>query len=396
MTYYHQTTITHSYWYSFFSFFGITSLWMMYLQQQGLSLVEIGLCESVFHLASFLFEVPSGVLADRFSYKTVLIAGRVLALLSAIVMLIGGSFWVYALGFVLNAFSYNLQSGTLEALLYDSLLVNQNQHFYPKVVSRLNIILEFADTSGVVLAGFLVHWHFGLTYGLEIIVSCLALFAILGIKDPPITANSTETAPTPASVRKILHGAWKLLKQQPQLRRLMIFQALFDAVCTSYYFYFQTLMESHHFVGWLISLLLIGASVINMGAIYLAPHLQAKLSMAALVRWLATSLLVLVTCWFNQIAILLVIFLMIQAITSLSEPIFSTYYNKVIPSAQRATLLSVASVFFSISMILVFPLIGWLTERVSFASAFGSLGVALMLLLVAIALRANLRRKSSL
>ncbi|MDN6355976.1 MAG: MFS transporter, partial [Lactiplantibacillus plantarum] len=39
-----------SYGYAACAFFGINTLWVIFLQQQGLSLVEIGLCESVFHL----------------------------------------------------------------------------------------------------------------------------------------------------------------------------------------------------------------------------------------------------------------------------------------------------------------------------------------------------------
>ncbi len=41
----YQNNISKSYGYSFFSFFGITSLWVLYLQMKGLSLVEVGVCE---------------------------------------------------------------------------------------------------------------------------------------------------------------------------------------------------------------------------------------------------------------------------------------------------------------------------------------------------------------
>ncbi|MCI1633072.1 MAG: MFS transporter [Liquorilactobacillus nagelii] len=383
----YQKNVICSYSYSFWSFFGITSLWVIYLQQQGLSLVEIGLCESIFHLASFLFELPSGVLADRFSYKSVLIAGRIMAIASAAIMLIGGSFWVYAGGFILSAFSYNLQSGTLEALIYDSLLERQQNEFYPQIAAHLNMIFEFADTSGVVLAGLLVHWHFGLTYVIEILISCLALFSVLLVREPTLLSKLPKKQPAAVSTSQILLASWKVLQQQPQLRNLMIFQALFDAICTSYYFYFQTLMENKNFTGWLISAVLVLAAVINIFAMQFAPHIKAKFAVSTLMIWLAASLLILVTCWFNQLPILLGIFLLVQALSSISEPIFSSYYNETIPSEQRATLLSVASVFFSLSMVVIFPLLGWLIEKMSFAAAFGSLGGLLLLLLGGIWIR---------
>ena len=42
-----------AYAYSFLAYCGITQLWVIYLSQLGLSLVQVGLCESIFHVASF-------------------------------------------------------------------------------------------------------------------------------------------------------------------------------------------------------------------------------------------------------------------------------------------------------------------------------------------------------
>ncbi|KRL04326.1 hypothetical protein [Liquorilactobacillus oeni] len=102
----YQSNIANSYGYTFFSFFGITSLWVIYLQMKGLSLVKIGLCESIFHVASFIFEIPSGILADRLSYRFVLLCGRIVAIISALLMLFGNSFTFFGLGFVSSALSY--------------------------------------------------------------------------------------------------------------------------------------------------------------------------------------------------------------------------------------------------------------------------------------------------
>ena len=54
----------------FLGFLGITSFWILFLSQNGMSLLQIGLLESIFHATGIVFEIPSGMLADRFSYKT--------------------------------------------------------------------------------------------------------------------------------------------------------------------------------------------------------------------------------------------------------------------------------------------------------------------------------------
>ena len=90
----------------FFGFFGITSFWLLFLSQHGMSFGQIGILESLFHLTSLLSEVPSGVLADRFTYRTNLYLGRLMSILSCLFMLFGqGHFWIYAFGMVLNAWA---------------------------------------------------------------------------------------------------------------------------------------------------------------------------------------------------------------------------------------------------------------------------------------------------
>ena len=51
-----------------FGSFSLTDgIWIIFLIQRGFSLVEVGLAETVFHIASFLFEIPSGAIADLIS-----------------------------------------------------------------------------------------------------------------------------------------------------------------------------------------------------------------------------------------------------------------------------------------------------------------------------------------
>ena len=73
----------------FFAFLGITSFWILFLSQNGMSLWQIGLLESIFHAISVICEIPSGMLADRFSYKTNLYLSRIAGIVSSVLMLAG-------------------------------------------------------------------------------------------------------------------------------------------------------------------------------------------------------------------------------------------------------------------------------------------------------------------
>ena len=62
--------------------------WVALLALRGFSLLEIGMLESIFHIVSFCFELPSGVFADVFGRKKTLVLSQVFSLLSGIFMIL--------------------------------------------------------------------------------------------------------------------------------------------------------------------------------------------------------------------------------------------------------------------------------------------------------------------
>jgi len=116
-----KKNITREYIYSFLNNFNLLStVWMLYLAYKGMSLTQIGLLEGLFHVTSFLMEIPTGSIADIFGRKTSRVLGSVFWVISSITMLYGNNFFHFALAMTLMALSYNLESGAGQALIYDS------------------------------------------------------------------------------------------------------------------------------------------------------------------------------------------------------------------------------------------------------------------------------------
>ncbi|WP_225424882.1 hypothetical protein [Levilactobacillus brevis] len=68
--------------------------------------------------------------------------------------------------------------------------------------------------------------------------------------------------------------------------------------------------------------------------------------------------------WANTLGLVLG-YLLVNLLLAIVEPVLSNYYNRLLPSAQRATLLSVSSM-------------GWLIEWSSFTVAFGGTGMVVL------------------
>ena len=63
-------------------------------------------------------------------------------------------------------------------------------------------------------------------------------------------------------------------------------------------------------------------------------------------------------------------------------PFQSSVLNQMIPSEQRATLISINSMFFSIGMIILFPVAGFLADKFGLAQIFAVLGILLFIFVV--------------
>lgn len=98
-----------------------SSVWVLYLAYCGLNLAEIGIVEGIYHATGIIFEIPSGAVADLLGRKKSMVLGRLCIAVSCVVMLFSNSFWHFALGFAIQALGNNFNSGSEEALIYDSM-----------------------------------------------------------------------------------------------------------------------------------------------------------------------------------------------------------------------------------------------------------------------------------
>ncbi|AXJ12569.1 MFS transporter [Streptococcus pluranimalium] len=359
----------------FFAFFGITSFWLLFLSQHGMSLWQIGILESIFHLTSLISEVPSGMLADRFSYKTNLYFSRLASILSSILMLVGhGHFWIYALGMIINAWAYNFDSGTSSAMLFESVKEAGLESRFLKISSFLGGLSEVTRTLGILVAGFFVHGLLDVTYMIHIILSLFVLFFIFLMKEPSVKLER-EKSPT---LKMIMETVFLTFKREPQLLIWMIKVQFLSVVMTMFYFYYQNEMTA--LPSWQISTMMLVSSVVNIGCIWLASRLGQVIKATTLFPIMVglTGIFYLLS-WFQWPVIYILIYLVTEGLFALFEPIFGNDLQKMIPSGVRATMLSVVSMLFSLAMILIFPVTGWMIDSFGFASSFVYLGSLLLL-----------------
>lgn len=115
---------------SILSNLSITGAWVAILAARGFSLVQIGFAETIFHITSLIFEIPSGILADVYGRKNMLLVSQIMALVGNIIMALSGGIEMVCLSMIFVALSFNFASGSGDALAYDSLKSEKQEAKY--------------------------------------------------------------------------------------------------------------------------------------------------------------------------------------------------------------------------------------------------------------------------
>ena len=355
----------------FTSYFGITSFWILFFIQNGLSLLQIGLLESIFHGTSLLCEIPSGMLADRFSYKTNLYLARLSSIGSSILILFGqGNFWIYAIAMMVNAWSYNFDSGTSTAFLFDSAVEAGQKDRYLQISSFLSGVAEVTRTLGTVVAGFFIHGALAWTYYIAIGLSLLSILLIFLMKEPESKSDERNHL----TLKRILEVVKQEWQEKPVLFYWMLIYQLVGTIMCMFYFYYQQKISD--LASWQVSLIMLIGSGFNLLAVYLASQIGKKWNSNQVFPILValTGLTLLLVGLKTPFAYLSV-YLLTNALYAVYQPIYYNDLQAYLPSSVRATMLSINSMMFSLSMIVIFPLTGWLIDTCGFVAVFLVLGL---------------------
>ncbi len=165
----------------------------LYWATKGISVGDTVLLEMIYAIVLTGFEIPSGIWADRFGRKQLIVVSTVLAFFSNALLLFGSGFGAFALAMAISACYGAFSSGSTNALLFDSLkAVGEEQHFASCLASIKK--WKLASYMLAALGGSFMAAQFGMTLNYQLsLVSCTAaVYCALKLKEPSIKSSCEE------------------------------------------------------------------------------------------------------------------------------------------------------------------------------------------------------------
>lgn len=160
----------------------------LFMVEIGFNTATIGIMVAITSIVMLAVETPSGILADRWSRKGVMILGCLSLITCGIVGALSYNEVVYITSTIFWGIFAALYSGTYEAVIYDTVTEEQgNADGFEKYLGRLRLVEGSAFVAAALLSG-VVASQLGTreTFILSIPLIAVALFFLWRIKEPQL------------------------------------------------------------------------------------------------------------------------------------------------------------------------------------------------------------------
>lgn len=311
-----------------------------------------------------------------------MVISRVLVAISCLIMLVSKNFWLFALSFFVQALGNNFNSGSEEALIYDSMKSLGKEEHYIGVYGRLNVLIEVSQGIATVLGGILAEYSFLFCYGASFLIAVCALLPVLFMVEAPIEKHEQKEENTIRIFVDHFKSSASILKENRNILKVIIFfQGIFTAQTILFFYSQQYFYDMGYNKIW-ISVFMLAFGVISCAGALLSEKIVARfrnhtsLALGILISAAIGSFV------FQNVVLSVAALSLAGFCNSVLYPIQSSILNQMIPSRQRATLISINSMFFSIGMIILFPVAGFLADKFGLAQIFAVIGILLFIFVV--------------
>jgi len=340
----------------------------IFLLDAGLSNFQAFAANAFFTAGMVLFEIPTGIVADRWGRRVSFLCGTLtLAATTGLYVLLWqlrSPFVWWAIVSALLGLGFTFFSGATEAWLVDALTATRFDGQLEGVFARGQIIGGAMMLGGSVAGGYLAQLtNLGVPYvvraGILIGVFVLALFAM---HDIGFTAHRGDHPLT--EMRKIVDNSVEHGLKVPAVRATML-AGLFSGGVGIYVFYaLQPYLldlwgdQRAYGIAGLVAAISAGAQIVG-GLLTERIRAAFQRRTSALLILQSMSVLMLVVIGLVGNFWLVVVAITISGLAeSASQPIRQAYLNGMIPSQQRATILSFDSLIDNAGGIVAQPALG--------------------------------------
>lgn len=170
----------------------VAILSVYYLTIPDVNAQKIGLLMLISSVAAFLFEIPSGYIADKIGHKKALVFSRILLLSSTFLYLISDNYILLVMASIFFSVSHAFHSGTGEAFMHETLRGLGRDGDYTKVMGKIGAIGFAVPVVFMIFTPFFVDISYKLPFIISLFTDSIGLIAALLFVVPKVSQQHVD------------------------------------------------------------------------------------------------------------------------------------------------------------------------------------------------------------
>lgn len=345
---------------------------VLFVQDRGFSLTQYTILDAVWYASTLIFEVPTGVVTDRYGKKISLLVAVLFQSFSLFIVAFASSFLTILIAYVLWGFGSSFETGTHDALIYDSLKQINREGDYRRIRGRMITLAILAGALGSVMAGYLGGIELALPIILTASIALLMFPLLLFLTEPKasVVGEPSHLLHIKESLRYVSHHRLVAL--------LIFYSALVAAAVWGLYDFYQPFLSSFGIEVQTTGLFYLFFRLFGVVGAHFSDSIYrtvGKVSIYLIPICFVVSVLCMgffITPW--VIGCIFVVYF----IEGFHYPILNDLLNKNLPSARRVTIISLGSVLSCLMGCVVYPTLGRIADLFSLQMTFKVLGLGML------------------
>ena len=195
----------------------------LFMTQIGFTPRSVAIMAAVYAAVVPLLEVPSGILADRWSRNRIMVCASIALIASSLLGGLSTNVPTYIAAAMILGVYFALNSGTVDSIVYDVVLEETgSSDKYETWIGRIRMIESGGFVAGALAGGVLAGWSsVRLTYFASLPFAAVAIAAFLRFHEPRL-----HRAVEPVALRSHVALTYRTMIREPGVRQVMLLAAL--------------------------------------------------------------------------------------------------------------------------------------------------------------------------
>ncbi len=322
--------------------------YVLFLVSKGLNFFEVSLVNFFYMASLFLFEIPTGAVADIFGRKFSYVAGLFFSAASFFAYYLSDNFWQFIFCEIILAFSSSLISGAFDAWFVDSI------HYYgfsgdlKKIFGQKIRVIQFAQIPSALLGGYLALSNLAWPWLASAVCTFfVAIIALVLMKEEYFIKKPKKFLQNLKQIKTIAKDSISLGIKNKNLFWLILTSCTLIFCLQPLNMYwsvrYEQMLGGREFIGiiWvgIVLSVALGAELSNR----ILSRMFKKTSSSILASQLATIFAIIASVIFPWVGISIFFFLLHETGRGMTNPLVENYLHKHAQSDKRATIVSFKS-----------------------------------------------------